>query len=47
MVIQAYRFELDPSNAVGGALASHAGAARFAFNWGLAEVESRLETRRG
>jgi len=46
MVIQAYRFELDPSNAVGSALASHAGAARFAFNWGLAEVESLLEARR-
>ena len=46
MVIQAYRFELDPSNAVSGALAAHAGAARFAFNWGLAEVESRLEARR-
>lgn len=46
MVLQAYRFELDPNNAVGAALASHAGAARFAFNWGLAEVESRLEARR-
>jgi putative transposase len=46
MVIQAYRFELDPSNAVGAALASHAGAARFSFNWGLAEVESRLVARR-
>ncbi|MGH9011239.1 MAG: IS607 family element RNA-guided endonuclease TnpB [Acidimicrobiia bacterium] len=44
--MQAYRFELDPSNAVGGALESHAGAARFAFNWGLAVVESRLEARR-
>ncbi len=46
MVTQAYRFELDPSNVVGGALASHVGAARFAFNWGLAEVESLLEARR-
>ena len=46
MVIQAFRFELDPSNTVGAALASHAGAARFSFNWGLAEVESRLEARR-
>ena len=46
MVFQAYRFELDPNNRVGGALASHAGAARFAFNWGLAEVESRLQARR-
>src|SRR5919108_5121274 len=46
MVVQAYRFELDPSNAMGALLASHAGAARFCFNWGLAEVESRLEARR-
>jgi putative transposase len=46
MVLQAYRFELDPSNAVGAALASHAGAARYSFNWGLAEVESRLAARR-
>lgn len=46
IVTQAYRFELDPSNATRSALASHAGAARFAFNWGLAEVESRLEARR-
>jgi putative transposase len=46
MVVQAYRFELDPSNVVGAALASHAGAARFCFNWGLAEVQSRLEACR-
>jgi putative transposase len=46
MVIQAYRFELDPNNAVGASLASHAGAARFSFNWGLAEIESRLEAHR-
>jgi putative transposase len=45
MVTQAYRFELDPSNAVRSVLRSHAGAARFAFNWGLAEVESRLKAR--
>ena len=46
IVFQAYRYELDPSNAVVSVLASHAGAARFAFNWGLAEVESRLEASR-
>ena len=46
IVTQGFRFELDPSNARCSALASHAGAARFAFNWGLAEVESRLEARR-
>ena len=29
LVQQAYRYELDPNDKVGGALASHAGAARF------------------
>jgi putative transposase len=42
----AYRFELDPNNASRSALASHAGAARFAYNWGLNAVASRLEARR-
>src|SRR5687768_10678248 len=46
MVNQAYRFELDPNNVVRSALAAHAGAARFAYNWGLAEVESRLNAQR-
>lgn len=45
-VIQAYRFELDPSNVTRSALASHAGGARFAYNWGLGEVEARLDARR-
>lgn len=31
-VIQAYRFALDPTPAQQRALASHAGAARFAWN---------------
>jgi putative transposase len=44
-VIQAYKFALDPSPAQGRALASHCGAARFAFNWGLARVEQRLDER--
>jgi putative transposase len=38
LVTQAYRFELDPNNHQRSALASHAGAARFAYNWGLATV---------
>jgi putative transposase len=33
-VRQAYRFALDPSPAQERALRSHAGAARFAWNWG-------------
>lgn len=43
---QAYRFELAPNNCLRSALASHAGAARFAFNWGLATVASRMEAHR-
>src|ERR1039458_3958729 len=40
-VIQAYRFALDPSTAQERALRSHAGAARFAWNWGLAKCQER------
>ena len=40
---QAYRFELDPANVTCGALASHAGGARFAHGWALALVKSRLD----
>lgn len=46
MVHQAYRFALDPSPRAERALASHVGARRFAFNWGLALVKERLEARR-
>ena len=45
LVHQAFRFELDPSNAKRGALAGHAGASRFAYNWGLALVKARLARR--
>jgi putative transposase len=41
MVTQAYRFALDPSPAQQRALRSHAGAARFAWNWGLARCAER------
>jgi putative transposase len=44
-VIQAYKFALDPSPAQRRALASHCGAARFAFNWGLARVRQQLDER--
>lgn len=40
---QAYRFALDPSPAQERALLSHAGAARFAWNWGLAKCQERYE----
>jgi putative transposase len=46
MVLQAYRFALDPTPRKQGRLASHAGAARFAYNWGLELVTARLEQRR-
>lgn len=44
-VLQAYRFALDPTPAQERALASHAGAARFAYNWGLARVKAYLDAR--
>jgi putative transposase len=40
-VVQAYRFALDPSVSQTRALRSHAGAARFAWNWGLAKCQER------
>lgn len=40
-VIQAYRFALDPTSSQEHALRSHAGATRFAWNWGLAKCEER------
>lgn len=42
-VTQAYRFALDPSPVQERALRSHAGAARFAWNWGLARCRERYE----
>jgi putative transposase len=44
-VTQAYRFALDPTPEQQRALASHCGASRFAYNWGLALVKDRLEQR--
>jgi putative transposase len=45
VVRQAYRFALDPSPAQARALERHAGAARFAFNWALAQVRANLAQR--
>jgi putative transposase len=42
-VTQAFRFELDPNCAARRALAQHVGAARFAYNWGLARCLQALE----
>ncbi len=45
MTILAYRFALDPTPAQERALRSHAGAARVAFNWGLARVKAVMGQR--
>jgi putative transposase len=42
-VHQAYRYALDPTPGQAAALASHCGAARFAFNWALAHVKAAME----
>src|SRR6266851_5575494 len=44
-MLQAYRFALDPSPAQARLLASHCGAARKAFNEGLAHVKRCLDQR--
>jgi putative transposase len=44
-VIQAYQFAMDPTPGQRRALASHCGAARVAYNWGLQVVRERLEQR--
>ena len=41
----AYRYALAPTPAQERALRSHAGAARVAFNWGLARVKANLAQR--
>lgn len=47
LVHQAYRYELKPSNKQRTLLAKHAGAARFAYNWGLARrIEEYNRTKR-
>ncbi len=45
IVIQAFRYELDPNAGQRRALAGHAGAARFVFNWGLDVCRARLRAK--
>ena len=45
-VLQAYQFALDPTPRTQGSLASHTGAARFVYNWGLELVTTRLDQRK-
>lgn len=44
-VLQAYQFALDPTPEQQAVLSSHCGAARFAYNWGLARVKAVLDQR--
>jgi putative transposase len=46
-VLQAFRYDLDTNNVQGGLLARHAGTARFAYNWGLAERKRLFEMQEG
>jgi putative transposase len=45
LVVQAYKFALDPTPRQHRALWSHCGAARFAYNWGLDLVRQRQDER--
>jgi putative transposase len=45
-VTQAYRFALDPSPAQERSLRSHAGAARFAWNWALRKCKDRYSAEK-
>ncbi|MFF2556795.1 IS607 family element RNA-guided endonuclease TnpB [Nocardia sp. NPDC058058] len=45
VVIQAYRFALDPSSVQDQALRSHCGAQRFAYNWGLRRIKANIDQR--
>jgi putative transposase len=45
-LIRAYRFALNPTPAQRRALCSHAGAARFAWNWALARCAERYAAER-
>ena len=44
-MVRAYRFALDPTPRQARDLHRHAGAARVAFNWGLAAVKANLDQR--
>jgi len=45
MVLQAYQFALDPTQAQDCELRSHCGGQRRAFNWGLARIKANLDQR--
>jgi IS605 OrfB family transposase len=45
LVVQAYRYALDLTPTQQRVVLAHAGAARFAFNWALAQVKAVLDQR--
>src|ERR1700733_5928058 len=45
-ILQAYRYALDPTPRQEQQLRSHAGASRFAWNWGLARCQQRYAAER-
>ncbi|MDY0323456.1 MAG: transposase [Candidatus Carbobacillus sp.] len=45
-IYRAYRYELDPNTEQRILFAKHAGAARFAYNWGLARWKEIYETEK-
>ena len=45
MIQQTYKFALDPTPAQVRAFTSHAGGARYAYNWGLATYAAALDAR--
>src|SRR5262249_48721371 len=45
VVVQAYRFALDPTAVQARDVQRAAGAARFAFNWALAAVKANIDQR--
>lgn len=45
LVMQAYRFALDPTAVQEAMLRSHCGGQRFAYNWGLAQIRANLSQR--
>ncbi len=47
LVHKAYRYELDPNNHQKSSLYNHAGAARFAYNWGLEQRIALFKENRG
>ena len=46
LVRQAFRYELAPTAAQRAVLANHAGAARWAWNWGLSVRRKAYDRRR-